>query len=667
MVYDSVYEANNYLRSGVNISKDTTKDGTNSNITLDTTNEKLGTGCYDFNGSTSRSVTSVKFNGLHDNTGGSISFWMRPRNMSSIHGNGDIIFDSMATSAANGTGISIAIKNTSLLRVNFTTSSNQWFTDINSTTQFANNTWYHVVMTFGSNTVKLYINGSQEDTATFSNPNTNASNGNFVIGSHSTDPSSYGYYDGLLDDTGIWNRVITSSEVTSLYNSGTGALSSSISTTDFAGYYNYDAVTGGKLENETTTSYPDARKQHFWDWFSGSKLQEGVTGTNSYSTSFPNATGWGSRGSQVSITGGVVDTDFGTSDDNSAVLRSLGYNISGDFELRFKHRFISYTSSTAGMIALADTTDPVYNPSTAGSNSVMVGVNSDSSGQHSFAFYSVENGVFTNHGDPPISTGKTGAVSNGTDYWLKMTKVGNLVTINVYNNSSYSGTPVTSCYGSVSSSFPSTLNSIQIGMSWTMSGRGAHWTDTDLSLTSDVVGGIRWNTTFNGNGTTAMSDSIDGGLLLTSASNASGAYMINFNNKRQYEEEGSVCIFVGKRTTTTNAQMLGGFISDTALTADTIAVKDYTGNTYKQLVYQKNGSWGTAVNTTVAIDTNWHTHKIELTSSSGTLSIDGLTAVTNSSDHLPDSALQPFFYSGETSGASASIVSQIRYMEAYNT
>ena len=236
------------------VSKDTTKDGTNSNITLDTTNEKLGTGCYDFNGSTSRSVTSVKFNGLHDNTGGSISFWMRPRNMSSIHGNGDYIFDSMATSAANGTGISIAIKNTSLLRVNFTTSSNAWFTDINSTTTFSNNTWYHVVMTFGSNTVKLYINGSQEDTATFSNPNTNASNGNFVIGRHSTDPSSYGYYDGLLDDTGIWNRVLTSSEVTSLYNSGTGALASSISTTDFAGYYNYDAVTGDKLENEITTA-----------------------------------------------------------------------------------------------------------------------------------------------------------------------------------------------------------------------------------------------------------------------------------------------------------------------------------------------------------------------------------------------------------------------------
>jgi len=187
------------------------------------------------------------------------------------------------------------------------------------------------------------------------------------------------------------------------------------------------------------------------------------------------------------------------------------------------------------------------------------------------------------------------------------------------------------------------------------------------TFSGSILDTDRWNTTFNGNGTTAMADEVDGGLKLTSSDNASGAYMINFNDKRQYSNSGCECIFVGKRTTTTNAQMLGGFSSSTALTGDVIAVKDFTGNTYKQLVYAKNGSWGTAINTTVAIDVNFHNHKITLSSSSGTLSIDGLTAVTNSSDNLPDSALQPFFYSGETSGASASIISQIRYMECYNT
>ena len=174
----------------------------------------------------------------------------------------------------------------------------------------------------------------------------------------------------------------------------------------------------------------------------------------------------------------------------------------------------------------------------------------------------------------------------------------------------------------------------------------------------------RWNVTTTGNGTATMEDD---GLKITSDSGATGGTMINFNNIRQYSQTGSVCIFVGKRTSASDAQMVGGFTSNTALNADVIEMKDYTGNTYKQLSYAKNGVWGTNVNTTVAIDTAWHSHKIELTSSSGTLSIDGLTEATNSTSYLPDSIVQPFFYSGETAGVASAKSAHIRYMEAYNT
>ena len=392
------------------VSKDTTKDGTNSNITLDTTNEKLGTGCYDFNGSTSRSVTSVKFNGLHDNTGGSISFWMRPRNMSSIHGNGDYIFDSMATSAANGTGISIAIKNTSLLRVNFTTSSNGWFTDINSTTQFANNTWYHVVMTFGSNTVKLYINGSQEDTATFSNPNTNASNGNFVIGRHSTDPSSYGYYDGLLDDTGIWNRVITSSEVTSLYNSGTGALASSISTTGFAGYYNYDAVTGGKLENETTTATWTYPPTYTGDYSSTSGWTQATTNTANSGTGSQTVGidgGWAYANSTGSANGQFVHTSLGiTLNDTKWVADFEYYNI-GAVNM---YPFVL----AAGTSSSWDSTQDMVSVVEAGTNVLMIRYRDGSSQANSSA---------------------SSTMSTNTSYFCRLIRDGQVLTLKMYTDS----------------------------------------------------------------------------------------------------------------------------------------------------------------------------------------------------------------------------------------
>jgi hypothetical protein len=409
------------------------------------------------------------------------------------------------------------------------------------------------------------------------------------------------------------------------------------------------------------------RKQHFWDWFSGSKLQEGVTGTNSYSTAFPNATGWSSRGSQVSITGGVVNTNFGATDDNSAVYRTLGYDVSGDFELRIKHRFISYTSSTSGMIALADTTDTVYGPTTAGSNSVMIGVNSDSSGAHSFAFYSVENGVFTNHGDPPISTGRTGTVSNATDYWLKMTKVGNLVTINVYSDSSYSSL-VTSCYGSVSSSFPSTLNVIQIGMSWTMSGRGANWTDTDLSLTSDVVGGIRWTLEqaigTSGN-TGAMVDSVDGGYAITPAG-VLDAGAITFNDKRQYSYNSSVCIAVCNKIDVGGRYRVGLSADKTLATTfnDTAHCFDgASGNIYLQTA---NGTAGNDTASDVTANTtNVHGIKIETKSLSVELSIDGVFKVVNTT-YLPLTKLQPVFLARGGGGA-GNQKSAINYMEAYNT
>ena len=124
----------------------------------------------------------------------------------------------MATSGANGTGIQIRFKTDKGMRFNFTDASNNWNTNVNSTTTFADDTWYHVAMTFGSSTVKVYVNGILEDTETFSNPNTNASGGNFTIGRHATDPSSYGYFDGVLDDIGIYKRVLTATEIGKLAN-----------------------------------------------------------------------------------------------------------------------------------------------------------------------------------------------------------------------------------------------------------------------------------------------------------------------------------------------------------------------------------------------------------------------------------------------------------------
>jgi hypothetical protein len=81
----------------------------------------------------------------------------------------------------------------------------------------ADNNWHHVIATRSSGTFYIYIDGvlciSVNDNFTqLSNSNT------FYIGSPSPYPSQY--FNGKLDDIGIWNRALTASEIQQLYTQG---------------------------------------------------------------------------------------------------------------------------------------------------------------------------------------------------------------------------------------------------------------------------------------------------------------------------------------------------------------------------------------------------------------------------------------------------------------
>lgn len=80
------------------------------------------------------------------------------------------------------------------------------------------NTWYHCVATMDTDRgCELYLDNSS--------PATGDAGPTWLDG---TDQLRFGqntntnYLNGMLDEVAIWNRVITSSEVASLYNSGSG-------------------------------------------------------------------------------------------------------------------------------------------------------------------------------------------------------------------------------------------------------------------------------------------------------------------------------------------------------------------------------------------------------------------------------------------------------------
>ena len=86
--------------------------------------------------------------------------------------------------------------------------------------------WHHVVMTWmsgskssGNNIVRLYVDGSQADTDAIGNTWSDESPpATFTIGKNNIQNNAF--YRGHLNDIAIFSDVLTSSEVSAIYNSG---------------------------------------------------------------------------------------------------------------------------------------------------------------------------------------------------------------------------------------------------------------------------------------------------------------------------------------------------------------------------------------------------------------------------------------------------------------
>ncbi len=141
------------------------------------------------------------------------------------------------------------------------------------------NQWYHIVYTHNGTVAKFYVNGLLVNTANRSG--IVHLNGNVAFGR--MNHSAWDAFNGKLDDIGIWNRILTQSDISNLYNdcsppivSSTTPLSKcdagifTLEATPSAGVINwYISSTGGSsLQtgtsfttpsiNATTTYYVDA-------------------------------------------------------------------------------------------------------------------------------------------------------------------------------------------------------------------------------------------------------------------------------------------------------------------------------------------------------------------------------------------------------------------------
>jgi hypothetical protein len=110
-------------------------------------------------------------------------------------------------------------------------------------------TWYHIVAWHDSvaNTVNIKVNNGTADSSSTGGAGPVDTSANFRIGAAQSTESFF--FDGLIDEVGFWKKALSASEITALYNSGSGTtLASDLSSYDFITVWIRSSVAGNNLQ-----------------------------------------------------------------------------------------------------------------------------------------------------------------------------------------------------------------------------------------------------------------------------------------------------------------------------------------------------------------------------------------------------------------------------------
>lgn len=192
----------------------------------DTNTVLQGTGkhgnCADFEHSSTEYLTSGTTLVSTIGTGAYSAFaWINPESIASYNTYGGGIF---ATVAAEADGsFQLSLKSDGALWFYKWSGTNRRY-KTNTTPCSSLATWYHVGITYtgtGSDTATIYVNGSSvaatDDAGGASGWGTHTSIGIQYVST----PTGYSF-DGLIDEVGMWSKVLSAQEISDLYNGGAG-------------------------------------------------------------------------------------------------------------------------------------------------------------------------------------------------------------------------------------------------------------------------------------------------------------------------------------------------------------------------------------------------------------------------------------------------------------
>ena len=99
-------------------------------------------------------------------------------------------------------------------------------TELHATTSLFNGTYNMVTVTYKTSatpTIEVFVNGSSVASQTYTSlPTINFSSATTYVGTWLIGTNYRGMVSGYMDEIGIWNVVLGSSDITALYNAGAG-------------------------------------------------------------------------------------------------------------------------------------------------------------------------------------------------------------------------------------------------------------------------------------------------------------------------------------------------------------------------------------------------------------------------------------------------------------
>jgi trimeric autotransporter adhesin len=188
-------------------------NGTVTSASLRTDRFGNTTGCYEFTSSSSKIDLG---NNINPTTAFTLSAWVYS------YGQGQgfaqtIISKRGRPECAPFHGFDLRIANASNRIIeNSLGAGSTWGASVNTTSGFnSDNNWTHLITTYDGAVAKIYLNGVL----------TTSANSSYycaypcftVIGNRKNDEANTFYFNGRIDDVGIWNRALTQQEITALY------------------------------------------------------------------------------------------------------------------------------------------------------------------------------------------------------------------------------------------------------------------------------------------------------------------------------------------------------------------------------------------------------------------------------------------------------------------